>query len=68
MNKISLDAFLFKSGISTGMAESRRLIKQGAVILNNKKIHDPKIEIINGDILNIGKQKKQIIVAANCFQ
>lgn len=50
----------FLSGATAGTAEAKRLITQGGVRFEGKKIQDPqqKVKVRGGEILEIGKRKK----------
>lgn len=55
---IDVVAFIGDSGILSSKSEARRLIQQGGVKINGKRITDFKVNnISNGDILQIGKDK-----------
>ena len=46
--------------IVASMAEGRRLVSQGAIIVNDKKASSDQ-EVNSGDIVKIGKKKCQIV-------
>jgi len=57
--KLDVVALLFENKITGSKSEARRLMKQGAVRLNDKKLLDPKqtYTFNDGDVLKIGKRK-----------
>ena len=57
--KLDVVMLLFGNKITGSKSEARRLMKQGAVRLNDKKLLDPKqtYAFSNGDILKVGKRK-----------
>lgn len=58
-NKIWLPKLLSLANLTSGTSEARRMIKQGAVKIDDKKIEDQdaEIEIIDGMIIKVGKRK-----------
>ena len=56
VNKSSILSFLIESKLSDSKSDARRLINQGAVNLDDKKITHPYQEIENG-ILKVGKHR-----------
>lgn len=54
---MSLVDVLVDSHCATSKSEARRLIEQGAVKINEKKISDPKVTLAVGDIVQAGKRK-----------
>ncbi len=57
--KLDVVVLLFDNKITGSKSEARRLMKQGAVRLNDKKLLDPKqtYAFSNGDVLKVGKRK-----------
>ena len=57
--KLDIVMLLFENKIVGSKSEARRLMKQGAVRLNDKKLLDPMktYEFSEGDILKVGKRK-----------
>jgi len=57
--KLDVVMLLFGNKIVSSKSEARRLMKQGAVRLNDKKLLDPvqTYEFSEGDILKVGKRK-----------
>ncbi|MGI6554194.1 MAG: tyrosine--tRNA ligase [Bacillota bacterium] len=58
-NKIWLPKLLSLANMTSGTSEARRMIKQGAVKINDKKIEnqDEEVEITDGMIIRVGKRK-----------
>ncbi len=54
---MSLVDVLVEAKCSTSKTEARRLIEQGAVKINEKKISDMKVTLVVGDIIQAGKRK-----------
>lgn len=48
-----LDFILYQSGFGSNIRETKTLIKQGHVFVNNKNISNPAFQIKKGDYLNI---------------
>lgn len=57
--KISLVDFLFHAKLATSKSEARRLITQGGVKINQKKVSDwsTKVTLAPGDVIQVGKRK-----------
>ncbi len=57
--KLDVVVLLFENKITNSKSEARRLMKQGAVRLNDKKLLDPRqtYAFSNGDVLKVGKRK-----------
>ena len=58
-NKIWLPKLLSLANMTSGTSEARRMIKQGAVKINDKKIEnqDEEVEITDGMVIRVGKRK-----------
>mgnify|MGYP002136817373 CR=1 FL=1 len=59
---------LVKAGLQTSKGDARRLIKNGGVYLNNKKIEDENYSVASADLIEgrllllaVGKKNKAII-------
>jgi tyrosyl-tRNA synthetase len=57
--KLDLVSLLFDNKIVASKSEARRLMKQGAVRINDEKLTDPRqsYPFVEGDILKVGKRK-----------
>ncbi len=57
--KIWLPKLLALSNMTSGTSEGRRMLKQGAVKIDDVKIDDPdaEVEIVDGMIIKVGKRK-----------
>lgn len=55
--KWKTDDLLVQAGLAPSKSEARRLLEQGAVKLNQKKIESEEIEVKNDDILQAGKRR-----------
>jgi tyrosyl-tRNA synthetase len=55
-NVLVLHVALLKAKIITSKNELTRLVKQGGVKINNKKISDPNIKVKRGDLIQKGKR------------
>ena len=55
---IDILELLVLTNFAPSRSEARRLVIQGGVTIDNKKITDPKfvVDINNGDILKVGKR------------
>jgi tyrosyl-tRNA synthetase len=58
-NKIWLAKLLALSNLTSSTSEARRMLKQGAVKIDDVKIDDPdaEVEIVDGMIIKVGKRK-----------
>ena len=58
-NKIWLPKLLSLANMTSGTSEARRMIKQGAVKINDEKIEnqDEEVEITDGMVIRVGKRK-----------
>jgi tyrosyl-tRNA synthetase len=58
-NRLSIVQLMRQAKLVTSNGEARRLIQQGAVHLDNKKITDPKslVSVKVGSILRLGKHR-----------
>lgn len=56
---IWLPRLMVSIGLAHSHGEARRLIEQGAVMLNGSRLRDPSIEIVpqEGDVLQVGKRR-----------
>ncbi len=52
-----LDELLVKAGLTSSKSEARRLVAQGGVRLNQKKLETEEVKITRGDVLQVGKRK-----------
>lgn len=53
---LAISAALLKAKLCASKNEVTRLVKQGGVKLNNKKISDPNIKVRKGDLIQKGKR------------
>jgi len=58
-NKIWLAKLLALSNLTSSTSEARRMIKQGAVKIDDVKVDDPdaEVEIVDGMIIRVGKRR-----------
>ncbi|MBE3556549.1 MAG: tyrosine--tRNA ligase [Firmicutes bacterium] len=56
---IWLPRLMVSLGLTHSHGEARRLIEQGAVMLNGNRLRDPSVEIVpqEGDVLQVGKRR-----------
>jgi tyrosyl-tRNA synthetase len=54
---LELDKFLLESGLAESRGEARRLITQGAVVVDDEKITDVHFKITPGRIIRVGKRR-----------
>lgn len=56
---ITIIDVLTATGLAQSRSEARRLIEQGAVEVDNVKIHgdDPQVQLHDGDIIKVGKRR-----------
>lgn len=55
--KIMIGKLVYCIGFAPSNSEARRLVKQGAVRIDGKKIGDCELEIEEGMIIQVGKRK-----------
>jgi tyrosyl-tRNA synthetase len=57
-------AIMKDTGLAKSTGEAMRLIKQGGVSVNNKKISDTKVQLIKGEyLIKVGKRKFMKVIA-----
>jgi tyrosyl-tRNA synthetase len=58
-NRIWLAKLLALANLTSSTSEARRMLKQGAVKIDDVKIDDPdaEVEIVDGMIIKVGKRK-----------
>ena len=58
-DNISVDDMLKESGLVQSTSEAMRLVKQGAVKINDEKIDDPKLSIAKNQelLVQVGKRR-----------
>ena len=49
--------FIVDSGMAKSLAEARRLIAQGAVFLEGKRVGNDLFHLRDGDVVHVGKTK-----------
>lgn len=55
--KWNLNELLVKAKLVSSKSEARRMLEQGAVKINQKKIFQKEIEVKSGDVIQVGKRK-----------
>lgn len=67
--KISLAQLLTDSGLTKSNGEARRLVAQGGIKINNRKINDPNLELnlndLSGKVIQRGKRHFRKIITKN---